>query len=178
LFVPRHFARADHQSFKSSPIRLLKMKVREIKAGLMDGFTGLSDKRGVEIYENDIVLIDSFRDPGVFAIRFDYSNCCFEIFYPPVWRSPLASVAEARVVQDGFGCTHHFSMLVGYHIEVIGNLHENPELLEAKHLELEIKRKDREAKVLARVEKDLKEYNQKSWWHRLNNQFRIRPLYE
>ncbi len=154
------------------------MKVREIKTGFTDGFTGLRDKNGVEIYENDIVLVSTFREPYVFVVRFDSDRGVFEVFYPPIYRSPLYSISGARIVQDGVGCTHHFTICIGNNIEVIGNMHENPELLEAKNLELEIERKDRQSQVLARAEKDLREYNQKSWWHRLNNPFRIRSLEE
>ena len=76
-------------------------------------FTGLCDKNGKEIYEGDIV------------------NC--------VDTNP--TILEVKFIEGGFCCTssnilpfdiNSFYPSIGCRIEVIGNIYENPELLEVQ----------------------------------------------
>ena len=75
-------------------------------------FTGLLDKNGKEIYEGDIVLSKLRR-----ARKYDERLViCFDDFE---WQGKNAN-----------GATTSLSLLLEYHtIEVIGNIHDNPELL-------------------------------------------------
>lgn len=77
-------------------------------------YTGLKDKNDVEIYEGDIVLIDNAdtNDHGQYVSlpsKVFYDAGCFNVF-PDYDEELLLSVADK--------CT------------VIGNIYENPELLE------------------------------------------------
>lgn len=74
--------------------------------------TGLKDKNGKLIYEGDLVKCKLSRNPGV--IKWDQENGAFRLLIPP---KPLFNSSLEDVVEFDF--------------KVIGNIHENPELLEA-----------------------------------------------
>lgn len=70
-------------------------------------FTGLTDKNGKEIYEGDILSLDDIIVP----VTFD--DGCFQIVTSSSQgKSPLVAERSKR-------------------FEVIGNIHENPELLQS-----------------------------------------------
>ena len=80
-------------------------------------FTGLLDKEGKEIYEGDIVKYchtpDERYKPMVAEVKFDEYESCFNLVG---WF-------------DHFG---HKGIRQTFNWEIIGNIYENPELLEAK----------------------------------------------
>ena len=69
-------------------------------------YTGLKDKNGVEIYEGDIV-----KSLGV-------SDYCFGV-------RPVEYIGSSFTIK-GYGLCERL-------VEVIGNIYENPELLESKN---------------------------------------------
>jgi len=88
----------------------------------LEQFTGLYDKNGEEIYEGDVLtVIDPNGEREV--------NCVVE------WDSGAS--AYTYEPEQGYG---HFdvssigwAVAMGFSFEVIGNIHENPELLEARN---------------------------------------------
>lgn len=74
-------------------------------------FTGLTDKNGKKIFEDDIVKTRH----GVRRIIFEYGCFC-------AWKPNTELTANLR------GYVHELDG----NIEVIGNIHDNPELLEVK----------------------------------------------
>lgn len=83
------------------------------KSNVYMQYTGLKDKNGVEIYEGDIVNAVYFKNKWIGKIIFNDNMACFELYVKH---------------EDG----HINSYLIGdmNSIEVIGNIYENPELLQ------------------------------------------------
>jgi len=99
----------------------------EVDPSTVGQYTGLKDKIGKRIFEGDIVRFTS--DP----IR--YSECgtvvfrkgCYEIEYLPEYSNvPYYH----RIGKVGTWREMNASGTITYEYEVIGNIHDNPELLE------------------------------------------------
>lgn len=75
-------------------------------------FTGLQDKNGVEIYEGDLVLV---RDTRICEVIFHKHGGC--------WDLKLVNVLSSESIGSVSPSSYK------YHVEVIGNIYENPDLL-------------------------------------------------
>lgn len=96
--------------------------LREDSDYVLMQYAGLKDKNGKEIYEGDIVLYqdweqcyegggnDSFINKGI--VEYNESNCCFNV-------TERATIDIEDVLYEG-----------NEDLEVIGNIYDNPELLE------------------------------------------------
>ena len=81
-------------------------------------FTGLTDKNGTKIFEDDVVIISSRsidEEDGIALIEWDEDDARF-IF---AWGNLVAG----------------FDDFYSYEIEVIGNIHDNPELMEEEEVQ-------------------------------------------
>lgn len=83
-------------------------------------YTGMKDVKGVEIYEGDIVKASSRGIWGKFQVKWrqDGSPCWFMY---PAWKSGVAWSLHGTLNDKGEYRDD---------VEVIGNIYENPELLE------------------------------------------------
>lgn len=76
-------------------------------------FTGLLDKNGNEIYEGDIVRLFDFKNCQVI---FERGAFCYATNY---WIGPFSSNTNLHIGENG-ACPE---------VEIVGNIHDNPELM-------------------------------------------------
>ncbi|MCT3599064.1 YopX family protein, partial [Levilactobacillus brevis] len=89
---------------------------QSIEKGSSEQYTGLKDANGKEIYECDIVRM---QRPGF------HERACYEVKYF------VQDVCIFQIVKVTDGSTLFESPSNGHDVEIIGNVHTNPELLEA-----------------------------------------------
>ena len=84
-------------------------------------YTGLTDKNGTRIFEGDILGYSEhseyfrYLNNVRFAVFYDNENACFSV---------------ERYVNGNYECTKRLATFnPSKHLKVIGNIHDNPELL-------------------------------------------------
>lgn len=106
--------RLDNGEWAESPCHLGTMAsgtvLHDFDPATVDQYTGLTDKNGVKIFEGDIVDgIDFSAEDGYGLVRWD--DGAFEV---------IGNGARGAFYEDYWGKD----------FEVIGNIHDNPELME------------------------------------------------
>lgn len=94
-------------------------------------YTGLTDKNGVKIFEGDIFEADESK----FVIKFGecggVQNVEHKVGYIGFYVEPIGRDAD-KLLKSGIR-TDILYWVNAYKVEVIGNIHDNPELLEGSN---------------------------------------------
>ena len=104
-----------------SEMALHEKEVHEVIPETVGQFTGLTDKKRINIFEGDIVVAPSIRNGVIeyghsrFGINWDYGT------KRQTMLGSWGSVDNLRTLSDNYNSE----------LEVIGNIHENPEMLES-----------------------------------------------
>ena len=80
-------------------------------------YTGLTDRNGKRIFEGDICKFKRFNDVHIGKVVFNVTTASFIMWYQPI------------VGAYGEKATQKMLLSVCDNIEVVGNIHDNPELL-------------------------------------------------
>lgn len=121
----------------------LKFRHFEVDPDTIGQFTGLTDKNGKEIFEGDVVKCKEFENLGISILSTeeskiftldDYKGQCKTTYISQVFYNEAQFYVEEENFESPlclfFGDMKNSQPI--FEIEIIGNIHDNPELLTSK----------------------------------------------
>lgn len=94
-------------------------------------FTEMLDKYGNKIYEGDIIEIEEIGGYGCKrkgVVEYDVEECAFVVrLLPPSWAGTVRLSTKVQISSDMNSACEYINQY-----KVIGNIHDNPELLESR----------------------------------------------
>ena len=106
------------------PDGLYKQKMTVVEESTVGQFTGLVDKNGKKIFEGDIFTSDYFDDTYNFEVVFSDGAFCGKHKSIGIYMLGFTNFDDNG--EDlGYWCEEDYTS----HIQIIGNIHDNPKLL-------------------------------------------------
>ena len=103
--------------------RLLVIDINDTNRFIAEQFTGLCDKNGKEIYEGDILdLGQTVNGCNLFTVEWSNERLGWTVRYTSIMNNP-------RTYEYDITSFFKIDVNTGEGVEVIGNIHENKELL-------------------------------------------------
>lgn len=115
-YIIKVFTKQHTNYSNSNPLQVIECEKYEVIPETVGQFTGLHDKNGNKIFEGDIIKTREFGKDSGYGINFNDFDV-FEVIYS----SASFKLNNARRM---------FYLSKGQRIEVIGNIYDNPKLLE------------------------------------------------
>lgn len=92
---------------------------------IVEQFTGLKDKNGTEIYEGDIIQFEFWNEKYYRQIAYNSAIASYEAI-------TVASPTSKKLRQKAKYSFSELYKISSKGFKVVGNIHENPELMEEK----------------------------------------------
>lgn len=125
------YVHKDYESSMSNKWRLTTAygDAKVVNPNTIGEWTGLIDKNNVMIFEGDIVGIgryfnNNYLTKDNYVCKYDTNSASFKFYY--IIPKDIADVNKYAILGDGAALS---DMERGFTIEVIGNIYDNPEIL-------------------------------------------------
>lgn len=123
-YIIKVFAKQHSNYSNSTPLQVIECEKYEVIPETVGRYTGLTDKNGTKIFEGDIVqscASENEKDWKIWIVDFNDGCFCFKS------NSYVLKNRRKFRYETNLLCEDEISF---YGLVVIGNIHDNPELLE------------------------------------------------
>lgn len=104
----------------------------EVDPETVGQFTGLTDKNGKRIFEGDILEFEDFGETGYeYKEGFYFTNRAVVAWRHSAWEFGKFMYHDSCVLEEMYSSREDF-IEIFKHSEIIGNIHDNPELLKGE----------------------------------------------
>lgn len=129
FIMPEDYISERQLKNKNYGYELILIKAFDVDPETLCQYTGLTDKNGKNIWENDIVEFEDTGEEGYeYKEGFDFKNRARVVFEEGRWQFTDFLSDNSGVLEEMY--QHDEFMGIWEYVEVIGNIFDNPELLE------------------------------------------------
>lgn len=109
-----------------------KVEMFDVERETVGQFTGLTDKNGKRIFEGDILEFDDCGETGYeYKEGFYFTNRAVVAWRHSAWEFGKFMYHDSCVLEEMYSSREDFIEIFKYS-EIIGNIHDNPELLKGE----------------------------------------------
>lgn len=109
-----------------------KVEMFDVERETVGQFTGLTDKNGKQIFEGDILEFEDCGETGYeYKEGFYFTNRAVVAWRHSAWEFGKFMYHDSCVLEEMYSSREDFIEIFNYS-EIIGNIHDNPELLKGE----------------------------------------------